>query len=120
MPIKIEQPTIVEPAGNKYKRIEEFVGLVNSNTSDISLARVVSPPGWEDPFQKPEYTECRFVTKGTLLVKTGSEVFFVHAGEVIIVNANERVQYCTPGEDGAEYISVCAPAFSQDMVHRDE
>lgn len=119
MPIKIEQPTIVEPAGNKYKRIEEYVGLVNSKTSDISLARVVSPPGWVDPFQKPGFTECRFVSKGMLQVETSSEVFTVHAGEVIIVNANERVQYSTPGEDGAEYISVCAPAFSQDLVHRD-
>ena len=120
MPIKINQPTIIEAAGNKFKRIEEYIGLVNSKTSDVSIARVVSPPGWLDPDQKPEFTEYRVILKGMLQVQTGSEVINVHAGEAIIVNANEGVQYSTPGDEGAEYISVCIPAFSQNSVHRDE
>jgi len=120
MPIKIEQPTIIEAAGNKFKRIEEYIGRVNSKTSDVSIARVVSPPGWIEPGQKSEFTECTMVLKGTLQVETDSEVFMIHADEAIIVNANEWVQYSTPGEDGAEYISVCVPAFSQNSVHRVE
>ena len=119
MPIKIDQPTIIEAAGNKFKTIEEYIGLVNSKTSDVSVARVVSPPGWIELGQKPEFTECTVVLKGILQVKTSYEVFIIHAGEAIIVNANEWVQYSTPGDDGAEYISVCIPAFSQNSVHRD-
>jgi len=119
MPIKIEHPTIIEAAGNKFKRIEEYIGLVNSKTSDVSIARVVSPPGRIELSQKPEYTEYIVVLKGVLQVKTNSGIFIINAGEAIIVNANEWVQYSTPGDDGAEYISVCIPALSQDMVHRD-
>ena len=120
MPIKIDQFSIIEPAGDKYKRIEEYVGLVNSKTSGISIARIVSPPGYMDASQKPEFTEYRIVLKGALQVQTSSELFIIYAGEAIIVNANEQVQYSTPTDDGAEYISVCIPAFSQEAVHRDE
>ena len=120
MPIKIDQPTLIEAAGNKFKRIEEYIGLVNSKTSDVSIARVVSPPGWIDPGQKPEFTEYRVVLKGVLQVKTSSAVFNIHAGEAIIVNENEWIRYSTPGDDGAEYVSVCMPAFSQNSVHRDK
>ncbi len=120
MPIKIDQPTIIEAAGNKFKRIEEYIGRVNSKTSEVSIARMVSPPGWIEPRQKTDFTEYTFVLKGTLQVETSSEVFIIHSGEIIIVNADEWIQYSTPGDDGAEYISVCVPAFSQDTVHRDE
>lgn len=120
MPIKIDKPTIIEAAGNKPKRIEEYIGLVNSKTSDLSIARMVSPPGWVEPGQKPEFTEYTVVLKGTLQVQTNSEKFNIHAGEAIIVKANEWIQYSTPGDDGAEYIAVCLPAFSPNTVHRNE
>ena len=120
MPIKINKPTLIEAAGNKPKRIEEFIGFVNSKTSDLSIARMVSPGGWVEPGQKPEFSEYTVVLKGMLRVKTKSEEFDVHAGEAIIINANEWVQYSTPGDDGAEYVAVCLPAFSPDTVHRDE
>ena len=119
MAIKITKPTIIEAAGNKPKRIEEYVGLVNSQTSDVSIARMVSPAGWVEPGQQPEFTEYTIVLKGMLRVKTESEEFAVHAGEAIIIEANEWVQYSTPDNDGAEYIAVCFPAFSADTVHRD-
>ena len=119
MPVKIERPTIIEAAGNKPKRIEEYVGRVNSQTSGLSIARMVSPAGWTEPGQKPEFTEYTVVLKGMLRVNTGSDEIDVHAGEAIIVNANEWVQYSTPADDGAEYIAVCLPAFSNDTVHRD-
>ena len=120
MPIKINQPTGIEAAGNKYKRIEEYIGRVNSKTTEVSIARVVSPPGWTEPRQKSEFTECSHVLKGVLQVQSDSEVFLIRSGESIIVNPNEWVQYSTPTEDGAEYFSICVPAFSQNAVHRDE
>jgi mannose-6-phosphate isomerase-like protein (cupin superfamily) len=120
MPIKITKPTIIEAAGNKPKRIEEYVGFVNSQTSDVSIARMVSPAGWVEPGQKPEFTEYTVILRGMLRVKTESEEFDVHEGEAIIIEANEWVQYSTPNNDGAEYIAVCLPAFSPDTVHRDD
>jgi len=120
MPTKIAKPTIIEAAGNKPKRIEEFFGLVNSHTTELSIARMVSPEGWIEPGQKPEFTEYTVVLKGMLRVKTESEEIDIHAGEAIIVHANEWVQYSTPNDNGAEYIAVCFPAFSPNTVHRDE
>ena len=120
MPVKISQPTIIEAAGNKFKRIEEYIGKVNSKTSEVSIARVVSPPGWVEPGQRSEFTECSIVLKGVLQVQTHSEVINIHAGEAVIVNIDEWVQYSTAGDDGAEFISICVPAFSQNSVHRDD
>jgi len=120
MPIKINNPTIIEAAGNRPKKIEEYIGHVNSKTSDLSIARMVSPAGWVEPGQRPEFTEYTVVLKGILRVQTISGKLDVHAGEAIIVNANEWVQYSTPGDDGAEYIAVCLPAFSPDTVNRDK
>ena len=120
MPIKIKKPTVIEAVGNKPKVIEEYIGFVNSQTSDLSIARMKSPSGWAEPGQKPEFDEYTVVLKGMLRVKTAEEQIDIHAGEAIVVKANEWVQYSTPDDEGAEYIAVCIPAFSPDTVHRDE
>ncbi|QQS36552.1 MAG: cupin domain-containing protein [Ignavibacteriales bacterium] len=117
---KINSPTQIKAAGNKPKIIEEFIGRVNSNTSSLSVAKMTSPSGWVEPGQKPEFDEYTIVLKGMLKIKTLNEEFEVQAGEAIIVNKNEWIQYSTPGPEGAEYIAVCLPAFSPDTVHRDE
>ena len=116
---KIETPTIVEAAGNKPKKIEEFIGAVNSGTTDLSIARMKSPPGWVEPGQTPEFDEYTVVLKGTLRVKTKDQTFDVEEGQAVIVGAGEWVQYSTPEKDGAEYIAVCLPAFTPDTVNRD-
>ena len=116
----IAKPTVIEAAGNKPKRIEEFVGLVNSATEKLSIARMKSPCGWIEPGQRPDFDEYTIVLKGMLQVDTESEVHHVSAGQAIMVKCGEWVRYSTPGKDGAEYIAVCVPAFSPDIVHRDE
>src|SRR5258708_32967992 len=119
MAIRIEKPTIVQAAGNKPKVIEEFVGRVNSNTDDLSLARMGSPGGWVEPGQTPEFDEYTVVLRGTLRVTTKSGALDVRAGEAVITHAGEWVQYGTPDDDGAEYVAVCLPAFAPSIVHRD-
>lgn len=115
----ISKPTVIEAAGNKPKLIEEFIGRVNSKTSDLSIARMKSPSGWVEPGQTPEFDEYTVVLKGTLHVKTKTQEFDVQAGQAIITPKGEWVQYSTPGSEGAEYIAVCNPAFSPGTVHRD-
>ena len=116
----ILQPTRIQAAGNKPKLIEEFIGRVNSGTAALSIARMVSPSGWVEPGQRPEFDEYTVVLKGALRVATGEgRVFEVAAGEAFIASAGDRVQYSTPGAEGAEYIAVCLPAFSPHTVHRD-
>lgn len=119
MPTLIEQPKVVTAAGNKSKRIEEYVGRVSTGHGHVSIARMVSPAGWEEPAQRPEFEEMTVVLRGTLRVESDQGVIDVHAGQAIITHPGERVRYSTPGEDGAEYIAVCLPAFSPDTVHRE-
>jgi quercetin dioxygenase-like cupin family protein len=116
----IEQPTIVQSAGNKPKRIEEFVGLVNTGTAGVSVARMTSPAGWVEPGQAPEFDEFTLVLRGTLRVETRDGTLEIQAGQAVVASGGEWVRYSTPHEGGAEYVAVCVPAFSPGTVHRDE
>lgn len=116
----IKKPKVVKAAGNKPKTIEEFIGKVNSQTQDLSIARMKSPSGWEEPGQTPEFDEYSLVLKGVLRIKTQNETLDIKAGEAVIAPRGQWIQYGTPGPEGAEYIAVCVPAFSPDTVHRDE
>jgi mannose-6-phosphate isomerase-like protein (cupin superfamily) len=120
MPRLIGQPTVIAAAGNKPKRIEEFIGRVNSADDRLSVARMTSPAGWQEPGQRPDFEEVTVVLRGMVRVETETETFVVQAGQAIVTGAGEWVRYSTPGEDGAEYIAICVPAFSPDTVHRDE
>ena len=119
MPRLIEQPVIVQAAGNKPKRIEEFVGRASSGHTALSVARMTSPPGWEEPGQRPEFEEVTVVLRGLLRVEHEGGAFDVHAGQAVVAAPGEWVRYSTPGPDGAEYIAICLPAFSPETVHRD-
>jgi mannose-6-phosphate isomerase-like protein (cupin superfamily) len=115
----IEKPTQVAAAGNKPKIIREFVGRVNTKTSNASVARMSSPAGWVEPGQTPEFDEYTLVLSGTLRVETKAKTFEVGAGQAVITPKGEWVRYSSPHEGGAEYVAVCVPAFSPDTVRRD-
>lgn len=116
---KISAPSVIEAAGSPPKRIEEFFGRVNSETPAVSIARMTSPSGWEEPGQTPEFDEYTLVLAGTLHVRLEEEELDVGAGEAVLVEAGEWVQYSSPGPEGAHYVAVCLPAFSPETVHRD-
>ena len=119
MPSYIKAATIIPAAGNRPKVIEEYIGRVNSNTADVSIARMKSPSGWAEPGQTPEFDEYTVVLKGILRVETGEGTFDVCAGQAIMTRRGEWVRYSSPGTDGAEYVAVCLPAFSPETVHRE-
>lgn len=119
MPIRIASQTIIQSAGNKPKIIEEFIGRVNSGTPTLSVARMKSPSGWIEPPQTPEFDEYTIVFRGMLRVTSINGVIDVRSGEAVIVPRGVRVQYSTPEAEGAEYMAICAPAFSPESVHRD-
>ena len=119
MPDLIEKPTIIASAGNLPKRIAEYVGRVNSDTEAVSIARMESPAGWIEPGQTPEFDEYTVVLRGMLRVETRSATMDVKAGQAIIAHRGEWVRYSTPEPGGAEYIAVCIPAFSPQLVHRE-
>lgn len=115
----IESPTIIPGAGNLPKRIAEYVGRVNTGATGVSIARMQSPAGWQEPGQTPEFDEYTVVLQGSVRVETRTSVVDVAAGQAFFAAAGDWVRYSTPQEGGAEYIAICLPAFSPDAVHRD-
>lgn len=118
MPILIETPKRIEAAGTPPKLIEEFVGRANTAEARVSLARMRSPAGWQEPGQRPEFDEWSLVLQGSLTVDSETGSLEVLPGQAVLVRAGEWVRYRTP--QGAEYVAVCLPAFSPDTVHRDD
>lgn len=118
MPILITKPSTIDSAGNKPKKIEEFVGRVNTGETGASIARMTSPPGWVEPGQRPEFDEYTLVLQGELHVEHVAGTMVVGPGQAVHTQPGEWVRYSTP--DGATYIAVCLPAFSPYTVHRDD
>ena len=120
MPTHIPAPAVIESAGNKPKRIEEFFGRVRSGDAGVSIARMTSPGGWLEPAQRPGFDEYTVVLSGLLRVEHDGGILDVRPGEGVMTRAGERVRYSTPEPEGAQYVAVCLPAFTPDTVHRDD
>lgn len=119
MPRLIDAPAVVQAAGEPPKRIEEYAGRVRSGHGSVSVARMVSPSGWQEPGQRPEFEEVTVVLRGMLKVEHEKGALEVRAGQAVITAPGEWVRYSSPEPDGAEYVAVCLPAFSMESVHRD-
>ena len=119
MPTVIKSPTVVPAVGTPPKTIEEFIGRVNSKTTEISVARMKSPAGWSEPKQTPEFDEYTLVLAGKLHVSFPGGEADVGPGQAVIAYKGESIQYSTPHPGGAEYIAICLPAFNPDTVHRE-
>ena len=119
MPTVIAAPSVIQAAGQPPKRIEEYAGRVNSGHANVSVARMQSPSGWQEPGQRPDFEEITVVLRGTVRVEHETGVIDVGAGQAVVTHRGEWVRYSSPGPEGAEYIAVCVPAFSMETVHRD-
>jgi mannose-6-phosphate isomerase-like protein (cupin superfamily) len=119
MPILIDAPAVIPAAGNKPKRIEEYAGRMRSGHATVSVARMVSPEGWVEPGQRPEFEEITVVLRGMLRVEHDGGALEVKAGQAVIAQPGEWIRYGSPAVGGAEYVAICIPAFSPETVHRD-
>ncbi len=119
MPTLIPNPTVVAAAGNKPKQIEEYAGRVNSGHTAVSVARMVSPEGWVEPGQRPDFEEITVVLRGMLRVDHEHGHLEVRAGQAVVTRPGEWVRYSSPAPGGAEYVAICLPAFSPATVNRD-
>lgn len=120
MPKLILAPTTIPAPGQPPKRIDEYVGRVNTGDTAISVAHMKSPAGWSEPGQRPEFRELTLVLSGCLRVEHDGGVMLVGAGQAIIAEPGEWVRYSSPTEEGAQYVAICVDAFSPSAVHRDE
>ena len=120
MPKLISKPSSVEAVGTKPKQNEEYAGRVNSGHDGVSVARMISPEGWEEPGQRPEFEEITVVLRGMLRVEHEGGYVEVNAGQAVVTSAGEWIRYSSPAPGGAEYMAICLPAFSPSTVHRDQ
>jgi quercetin dioxygenase-like cupin family protein len=120
MPDIRTEPKTLLAAGKPPKTILEYFGRVSSGDESVSIARMVSPEGWSEPGQRPEFREFTLVLHGCLVVETQGESYRVTEGQAVATEPGEWVRYSTPEPEGAEYVAICLPAFSPTSVHRDE
>ena len=119
MPELIREPSRVAAAGEPPKLIDEYVGQANTGQAALSIAHMRSPSGWAEPGQRPEFDEFTIVLHGALLVEHEGGQLTVRAGQGVHARPGEWVRYSSPDPGGAQYISVCLPAFAPITVHRD-
>ena len=105
---------------NDGKLIAEHFGNLTDKNSKISIARMVAPPGWSEPFQTPNFEEFTYIIKGKKQFIIDGEIITLEAGQSIKIEKKIRVQYSNPFEEECEYIAICLPAFSVDLVNREE
>ncbi|WP_277111311.1 cupin domain-containing protein [Chryseobacterium taklimakanense] len=115
---KIQKSPFAVPT-NDGKLIEEHWGNSTGN-SNISIAHMVAPAGWSEPHQTPEFDEFTYIISGKKQFEIDGETVVLRKGESIWVQKGARVRYSNPFEEECEYMSVCLPAFSLDLVHREE
>jgi ethanolamine utilization protein EutQ (cupin superfamily) len=117
VPQLIDRPQRIPVPGGKV--VDEYVGRVATGTEGLSVARMISPAGWSEPAQTPEFDEVTVVLRGVVRVEHDGGLLDVAAGQAVLTRAGEQVRYSTPGGDGAEYVAVCLPAFAPGLAHRD-
>src|ERR1700752_1267077 len=111
MPTLVPHPTTIKGSGNKPIVIAEYIGRVNSQHDNVSIAYLRCPDGWFEPGQAPEFDEFTIVLRGVLRVTHRSGFIDISAGQAVITHRGDWVQYSTPQADGADYLAVCLPAF---------
>jgi len=102
------------------KLIEEHFGNSNVDNAQISIAHMVAPSGWSEPFQTPEFDEYTYIIKGKKQFIIDGETIVLSAGQSIKIEKGARIQYSNPFNEPCDYLSVCLPAFSIDLVNREE
>ena len=112
-----KSPFIVPTTDGKL--IEEHFGLATSGNQEISIAHMVAPPGWSEPFQTPEFDEYTYIIKGKKQFIIDGDMIVLEVGQSIKINKNTRVQYSNPFTEPCEYLAICLPAFSIDKVNRE-
>lgn len=101
------------------KLIEEHFGLASID-SNLSLAHMIAPAGWGEPFQTPEFEEYTYIIKGKKKIEVGDEVIILSPGESIRIKKGVRVRYSNPFEEPCEYLAICSPPFQIEKAHREE
>jgi mannose-6-phosphate isomerase-like protein (cupin superfamily) len=115
---KQDHPFVVPTSDGKL--IEEHFGMAATGSAGLSIAHMIAPPGWIEPFQNPEFDEYTLISRGKKKFEVDGNEIVVSSGESILIRKGSRVRYSNPFEEECEYWSVCVPAFSIELVNREK
>ena len=115
---KIQKNPFVVPTTDG-KLIKEHWGNSTGN-SEISIAHMIAPPHWSEPHQTPEFDEFTIIMRGKKQFEIDGETVVLEAGQSILIQKGARIRYSNPFEEECEYLAICLPAFSMDLVNREE
>ena len=113
-----KSPIVIPTADGKH--IAEHFGIATDGNGDISIAHMIAPPGWSEPFQTPEFDEYTYIIRGKKQFIIEGDIVVLQAGQSIKIEKHARIQYSNPFEEECEYLAICLPAFSMDSVHRED
>ncbi len=102
------------------KLIEEHFGNATDKNSQISIAHMIAPPHWSEPFQTPEFDEYTYIIRGKKQFIIEDEKIILEPGQSIKIKKNTRIQYANPFDEECEYLAICLPAFTTETVHRED
>ncbi|WP_438422380.1 cupin domain-containing protein [Aquimarina macrocephali] len=112
-----KSPFIVPTTDGKL--IEEHFGMATDQNSQISIAHMIAPPHWSEPFQTPEFDEYTYIIRGKKQFIIDGEKIILESGQSIKIKKNTRIQYTNPFNEECEYLAICLPAFTMEAVHRE-
>lgn len=115
--IKQNNPFVVPTTDNKL--IEEHYGKVATGDTGFSIAHMIAPPQWGEPFQHPEFDEVTIVIRGQKQIEVDGDTLVLNAGESVLVRKGSRVRYSNPFDESCEYWSCCVPAFTIETAKRE-
>ena len=115
---KIQKTPFVVPTSDG-KLIEEHFGKATDSNSDLSIAHMIVPPGWSEPFQTPNFDEFTYIIKGKKQFIIENKKIVLESGQSIKICKNTRIQYSNPFGEPCEYLAICTPAFSLENINRE-
>lgn len=117
MGYKLQQNPFRVPTTDGKEILEHWGNT--TQTPEVSIAKMLAPPGWSEPFQTPEFDEFTLIIKGKKQIEVDGEVIILQEGESIKIEKGTRVRYSNPFSLPCEYVAICLPAFHPDLAHRD-
>ena len=81
---------------------------------------MTAPPGWREPAQVPEFDEFTLIISGKKQFEIDGETVVLEQGQSIWVKKGAKVRYSNPFSLPCEYMAICMPAFSMELVHREQ
>lgn len=118
-PYTIQKSPFIVPTTDG-KIIKEHFGQATDGNAQLSIAHMIAPAGWSEPFQTPEFDEYTFIISGKKQFIIENETVILSAGQSIKIEKNTRVQYSNPYTEPCHYLAICLPAFSMDLVNRED